>query len=71
MAYTDKNYPSAKAVKEDFAKGVRIHCHQPGGLFPLPCPGTVCLEGPHYPAPHKWYLDVQVDERGYIIKINK
>ena len=52
--YTDRNFKSKKELKEAVAKGVRVTCHTPG---PYPCPdnGSINLEGPHYPSPHRWY----------------
>jgi len=70
MAYTDTNYKTKKAMKEDFKAGKRIHCYQPGGGFPLsPVPGKIYLEGPHYPAPHTWYAAVMVDSNAIITKV--
>lgn len=69
MAYTDINYPTKKALIADFKAGKRIHCHQPGGLFPLQT-GRNTIEGPHYPKPHKWYAAVTLDENGFITKIS-
>jgi hypothetical protein len=56
MAYTDKNYKTKKALKEDLANGVEITVYQPGPFSnSIPTNGTVYLEGPHYPEPHRWY----------------
>ena len=60
MAYTDKNYRTGKALKEDFAAGKVITVYQPGPFGPTVADGTVCLEGPHYPEPHKWYVSASV-----------
>jgi hypothetical protein len=35
-------------------KTAQIEVFQPG-LGTIPENGTVYLEGPHYPEPHKWY----------------
>jgi len=69
MTYTVTNYPSAAALKRDFDKGVLIAIKEPGP-FPCASDGTVYLEGPHYPKPHRWYLAVQVTN-GFISKILK
>jgi hypothetical protein len=53
--YTCKNYKTKKALKEDVAKGVPVEVYQPGGMFEARTEGAVCLEGPHYPEPHRWY----------------
>lgn len=69
MTYTVFNYPTAKALRQDFTEGVRIQIKEPA-LFPAIKTGTVYLEGPHYPKPHKWYLTVEVTD-GFITKILK
>lgn len=54
MAYTDINFPSKKALKEALAEGKQITVYDPG-FGNAPKDGTVYLEGPHFPEPHKWY----------------
>lgn len=54
MAYTVENFRTKKALKEAIARGQLIEVYQPG-LGTVPTNGTVYLEGPHYPEPHKWY----------------
>ena len=66
--YTVKNYPTKKALIEDFKSGKQIETFQPGGMFPATRDGSVCLEGPHYPQPHKWYAQAVVKD-GVIIKV--
>lgn len=69
MAYTNVNYPTKKALKEDFKLGMKIEVFQPGGVFPPKVPdGRAYLEGPHYPKPHTWYATVDVVD-GVITKI--
>lgn len=70
MAYTSTNYKSGAALKRDFALGIPITVFQPNAVCPELCTGTVYLEGPHYPQPHKWYMSVQV-RNGVVVKINK
>jgi hypothetical protein len=53
--YTLKNYKTKKELMSDLKAGAVIDTFQPGGLFPAKTEGSVCLEGPHYPLPHKWY----------------
>ena len=64
MAYTRKDYPTKKAVREAVAAGERVEVYQPGGIFPLrPYNGNqVALEGPHYPKPHRWYAEGTVKQ---------
>ena len=38
-------------------------------MFPQPTIQTnVSLEGPHYPQPHRWYANAELDEDGFIKK---
>ena len=68
MAYTDKNYKTKKALKDDFAAGKEITVYQPGiGNSKVP-DGKAYLEGPHYPEPHKWYAQVTV-QNGVITSV--
>jgi hypothetical protein len=53
------------------AREVRIF--QPNDMFGNPqadsnYTGTACVEGPHYPQPHKWYSTVTV-ENGIVVKV--
>jgi len=68
--YTVKNYPTKKALLEDFKAGVKIETYQPGGMFEAQREGQICIEGPHYPKPHKFYLGAVI-ENGVIVKILK
>lgn len=63
MAYVEPNYKTKKALKEALVKGTEVRVFQPG-LGTVPENGTVSLEGPHYPEPHKWYAEgTMVDGR--------
>ena len=67
--YAVKNFKTKKALKEAVVKGEKIGVYQPGpfgGNEPLN--GTVCIEGPHYPAPHTWYASATLVD-GVIVKI--
>lgn len=55
MTYTVTNYKTKKALKEAVADGTRVEVFEPGPFGPAPTDGTVYLEGPHYPEPHRWY----------------
>lgn len=65
--YTVKNYRTKKELKADVAAGERVEIYSPGP-FPAPRNGRVALEGPHYPEPHKWYADCDV-ESGCVVKV--
>lgn len=67
MAYTEKNYRTKKELIADFKAGKQIRVYQPGGMFDLKN-GINFLEGPHYPEPHKWYLQCETQD-GIIVRI--
>lgn len=54
MSYVNPNFKTKKALKEALAAGKEIEVYQPG-IGEVPVNGTVYLEGPHYPEPHRWY----------------
>ena len=60
--YTDKNYKTKKALKDDVAEGKEVTVYD-NSLFAKPGPinGKITLEGPHYPEPHKWYAQAVVE----------
>lgn len=68
--YACTNYKSKKAIKEAIAaKGNAGRVFQPGPFGGnVPQNGTVCLEGPHYPQPHRWYATATI-ENGVIVKV--
>lgn len=67
--YTTKNFKTKKALKEAVANGEKITVYQPGPFGGNePTDGVVCLEGPHYPEPHRWYAEA-VLENGYVVKV--
>jgi len=67
--YCNTNFPTKKALKEAVANGERHGIHQVGPFGGNePSEGTVCLEGPHYPKPHKWYASATI-ENGIITKV--
>ncbi len=67
--YTSINYRSKKEIKDAIKKdGHAGTVFQPGMGAPPPENGTVTLEGPHYPEPHKWYTQATL-KNGLIVKI--
>lgn len=54
MAYVSPNVKTKKALKELLEKNLHVDVFQPG-LGEIPVNGSVYLEGPHYPEPHRWY----------------
>ena len=69
MAYVTGNPRTKKAAKEMLAAAGKLAGYQltPWGSENLK-DGTVCLEGPHYPAPHSWYATAKV-VGGFIVSI--
>lgn len=56
IVYTHQNFKTKTALLTAFATGERLTAFQPGPFGDgAPKDGTICLEGPHYPAPHRWY----------------
>lgn len=59
--YTRANFRTKKALKEAVAKslsgeGPNVTYFQPGPFGGNePANDSFCVEGPHYPEPHKWY----------------
>lgn len=68
MTYCVKNYKTKKALKEDLAAGIEIKCYEPG-MGSVPENGTVYLEGPHYPEPHRWYAKATI-ENNRVVKVS-
>ncbi len=67
--YTHTNYRSKKALKEDVAAGKKVTYYQPGPFGGNePQNGTFCVEGPHYPEPHKWYAECTAKD-GVVVKV--
>lgn len=67
--YTTQNFRTKKALKEAVAAGRQIGVYQPGPFGGnTPQNGTACVEGPHYPEPHRWYASVTL-EGGVIVKV--
>ena len=59
MAYTLENFKTKKALREAVQQN-DVPVYQPGPFGPVVADGTACVEGPHYPQPHKWYAAVVV-----------
>lgn len=70
MAYTSKNFPTKKALREAVKNGEHVTVYQPGGIFPLDTSrGHVTVEGPQYPKPHRWYAVVDVTPEGVVTRV--
>lgn len=67
--YTTTNFKTKKALKEAVAKGERVTYFQPGPFGGNEkTDGTVTIEGPHYPEPHRWYAQCEA-KGGAIVKV--
>ena len=67
--YTTTNFATKKALKEAVAHGVQVGIYQPGPFGGNePRYGSVVLEGPWYPQPHRWYATATLNH-GYITKV--
>ena len=60
--YTVKNFKTKKSLKEAVNNYETINIFQPGPFGGSSCTenGQVCLEGPHYPEPHRWYATATI-----------
>ena len=60
--YSVKNFSTKKELIADFKSGKSIEVYQPGGMFAGPSSGSVCIEGPHYPKPHRWHAAATIQD---------
>jgi hypothetical protein len=70
MAYTEKNFKTGKAVRDAVKAGEEVRVYQEGPFGPDVKDGVAYIEGPHYPEPHRFYLQVEVKD-GVIVKVKK
>lgn len=67
--YTTTDFQTKKALKEAVKRGDWVGVYQPGPFGGNePKNGRVCVEGPHYPKPHRWYAEVTL-ENGRVVKV--
>ena len=67
--YSTINFKTKKALKEAILAGKPIGIFQPGPFGGNePSDGTVALEGPWYPEPHRWYAQAIV-KAGQIVSV--
>lgn len=65
--YTEVDYKTKKELKEAVSRGDVVRVYEPGIQTGLRT-GRCCIEGPHYPRPHRWYAEVEIVDR-VIVKI--
>lgn len=69
MTYVSPNFKTKKALKEALESGTTIEVFNPGPFKgTIPENGTVYLEGPHFPEPHKWYAQGTM-QAGKLVKV--
>jgi len=67
--YTTENFKTKKALKEAVVRGDKVTYFQPGPFGGNESKdGTFCVEGPHYPEPHRWYASCTA-KNGVIVKV--
>jgi hypothetical protein len=65
--YTETNFKTKKALKEAVQKGDKVRLYAPGLGQPQEN-GREFVEGPHYPAPHTWYAQVEMKD-GVVVSV--
>jgi hypothetical protein len=68
--YVSPNLPSKAAIRRAIKDGARVTVFQPNNMFGVEAPqnGTVTVEGPHYPKPHRWYGQATIKD-GVVVSI--
>ena len=67
--YTVINFKTKKEFKQAVEQGQHVEIYQPGPFGKgIEREGTFCIEGPHYPEPHRWYATATV-KGGKVIKV--
>jgi len=71
--YCNYNFKKKSELKAAVASGHKVGIFQPNEMFsnPKSAPdytGKAYLEGPHYPAAHSWYAEVEL-VNGFIVKV--
>lgn len=67
MAYAEGNPKTKKALKALVDSGKKVRAFNPGLGGEIKT-GEVCIEGPHYPEPHRWYARAKVVD-GIIVNV--
>lgn len=65
--YVSPNFKTKKALVSAVKTGQEVTAFSPGP-FQCPTEGTVTVEGPHYPEPHRWYARVEV-RGGKVVRV--
>mgnify|MGYP001586852900 CR=1 FL=1 len=69
--YVSPNFKTKKELKLAIQSGKSVYVYQPNDMFNTPTKNLkgVCVEGPHFPQPHKWYGQVDTDADGKVVKV--
>ena len=67
MAYTSINFKTKSEFKKAVAAGQKVSVYSPGP-WPVESNGDVCIEGPQYPQPHRWYATATL-VNGIVVKV--
>jgi hypothetical protein len=65
--YTDQNFKTKKAFREAVERGEQVTLYAPGLGSPKR-DGRETVEGPHYPAAHTWYAQVEMKD-GLVVRV--
>ena len=60
--YAGFNFKTKKALIEAVKAGREVRVYQPGGISLGETDGSVCIEGPHFPEPHRWYASAVIKD---------
>jgi hypothetical protein len=66
--YVSPNFKTKKAFRDAVAAGKSVDVYNPGLGGDAPQNGTVSVEGPHYPEPHRWYATVTIKD-GVVVRV--
>lgn len=67
--YTHTDYNTKKELRAAVNRGDVVTYFQPGPFGGNePTDGTIYVEGPHYPRPHRWYAECTV-KNGRIVAV--
>ena len=71
--YAEGNPQTKRQLKEWIAEGRTVCAFLPNSDitgFTTQTDGTAVIEGPHYPQPHRWYAQVELED-GRIVRVIK
>lgn len=70
MSYVNPDYRTKKLLREAIARGVKHSPYNPSRMFAELTNGDTTVEGPHFPAAHRWYARCKVVD-GVIVEMYK